>query len=133
MPRTHRVVANILLNELCTGMSRAGVSRGQGGRCVCHLSRSPTGQCRPSHCRALSPKPLDDLLVLLGNEMADVAATITGEIDQESMLRRHCIGMRPLQTLPVALAIPNCAKKDRQFSHRCENHTSAAARRALRT
>jgi CBS domain-containing protein len=32
---------------------------------------------------------LDDLLVLLGNEMADVAATITGEIDQESMVRRH--------------------------------------------
>ncbi|MGE0826649.1 MAG: CBS domain-containing protein [Candidatus Binatia bacterium] len=32
---------------------------------------------------------LDDILVLLGNEMADVAATITGEIDQESMLRRH--------------------------------------------
>jgi CBS domain-containing protein len=32
---------------------------------------------------------LDDLLVLLGTEMADVAATITGEIDRESMLRRH--------------------------------------------
>ncbi len=31
---------------------------------------------------------LDDMLVLLGNEMADVAATITSEIDQESMLRR---------------------------------------------
>jgi CBS domain-containing protein len=32
---------------------------------------------------------LDDLLVLLGNEMADVAATVTKEIDQESVRRRH--------------------------------------------
>ena len=32
---------------------------------------------------------LDDLLVLLGNEMTDVAATITGEIDRESMVQRH--------------------------------------------